>query len=106
MRKLGYFWRAAPLPGQALCTLADYAYHAFYIGLVTATLAGLWSAWHRPVAGQGPGLALALLLSASVSVAQALFYIEGRHRLGVEAMLAVPAGLALARLRKRFRRGP
>jgi hypothetical protein len=41
-----------------------------------------------------------------VSVAQALFYVEGRHRLGVEAMLAVPAGLALARLRKRFRPGP
>jgi len=74
--------------------------------LVTAALAGLWSAWHRPVAGQGPGLALALLLPASVSMAQALFYIEGRHRLGVEAMLAVPAGLALARLRKRFRPGP
>ena len=106
LRKLGYFWSVAPYSGKRYARWQIVAYHAFYIGLVTAALAGIWSAWCRPVAGQGPGLALALLLPASVSVAQALFYIEGRHRLGVEAMLAVPAGLALARLRKRFLPGP
>lgn len=106
VRKIGYFWGVPPYSGKRYARWAISAYHAFYVGLVTAALAGLWSAWRRPVPGQGPGLALALLLSVSVSVAQALFYIEGRHRLGVEAILAVPAGLALARLRERFRPGP
>jgi 4-amino-4-deoxy-L-arabinose transferase-like glycosyltransferase len=104
-RKLGYFWGVPPYSGKRYPRWQIAVYHAFYVGLVIAALAGLWSAWRHPVPGQGPGLGLAVLLPAAVAVTQALFYVEGRHRLGVESMLAVPAGLALARLRERFRPG-
>jgi hypothetical protein len=69
------------------------AYHVFYIELVTAALAGLRVGVVSSRGRSGSRSRSDIAVSGSVSVSQALFDIEGRLRLGVEA---VPAGLALA----------
>ncbi|MBM4441154.1 MAG: glycosyltransferase family 39 protein [Candidatus Rokubacteria bacterium] len=106
VRKLAYFWTFPPYGGKRYAGWQVTVYLAFYAALALAALAGLWRAWRHPVPGQGPGLAVAVLLPVTVAATQALFYIEGRHRLAIEALLAVPAGYAVAALRERFRPRP
>lgn len=58
--------------------------------------------------GQRNGIVVALLVLTTISVGQALFYVQGRHRLGVEALLIVfsgrAAGWLLTRAGARFQR--
>ena len=101
--KLWQFWGMPRDVGGRYSGWQLRAYLAFYTALVAATIAGLWRAWRDPQPGQATGLAFSLMLPLSVAVTQSLFYVEGRHRLAVEAALAIPAGHALARLRVTYR---
>lgn len=98
VRKLYYFWWFAPYEGRGYPGWQFTAYRAFYAGLLALAAAGLALAWRRPAAGQADGVVLALLFLATISVGQAFFYIDGRHRLAVEPLLAVFSGRALAAL--------
>ena len=104
VRKLAYFWWFPPYGGKRYPGWQLRVYQAFYALLLAAALTGVIRAARAPSPGHHPGLALAILLPLGVGAAQALFYIEGRHRLAVEPMLAVPAGYGLAWLHETLRR--
>lgn len=68
-------------------------YKAFYAGLLAAFVVGLVVSCVRPPGR--PGLLLVVLALLSVSLAQSLFYVEIRHRWGVEPIMGVLAAYGL-----------
>ena len=96
LRKLGYFFWFPPYLGRRYPPAATAVYSAFYVVASMLALAGLWLTWRRPLAGQAHGVRIALLLVLTIALAQAVFYVQGRHRLGVEALILVFSGRALA----------
>ena len=92
LTKLYYFWWFAPYAGRRYEGWQVAIYRGFYALLLALAALGLAEAWRRPIPRQRDGITLALLLLGTVSVAQSLFYIDGRHRLAVEALLVVFSG--------------
>jgi 4-amino-4-deoxy-L-arabinose transferase-like glycosyltransferase len=96
IKKLYYFWWFPPQAGKRYAEWQLLLYRGFYLALLALAVVGLASAQRQPEPGQVDGIALALLLLASISTAQALFYIDGRHRLAVEPVLILLSGRGLA----------
>lgn len=98
LRKLYYFWWFAPYQGRRYSSWQFTVYAAYYAGALALAVVGLLATPRaRP-----QGVTIIVLLLASVSSAQALFYIEGRHRLVVEPLLLVLSGAGLATLAARL----
>ena len=81
-------------------------YRMFYVVLLTGAVLGLAVAWSRR--GGRQRLAPLLLMLGCISVAQSLFYVDVRHRWGVEPLLGVLLAFAVGRWRQPpdGRRGP
>jgi 4-amino-4-deoxy-L-arabinose transferase-like glycosyltransferase len=106
VKKLGYFWWFPPYGGRRYPGWQVSIYMGFYVLLLTLALAGVVPTPGLPTE-QRHGLRLTLLALAGISVTQALFYVDGRHRLGVEALLVPLSGHGLVRIVERLapRRG-
>ncbi len=95
IRKLYYFWWFPPYFGKLYASWQTASYRVFYLVILGLALLGIVAIRRDPVRGQGDGVFIAILLPAAISVAQAMFYVQGRHRLAVEAMLIVFSGRGL-----------
>lgn len=103
LTKLYYFWWFSPVAGLRYPAGWIELYRLAYSLQVALALAGVVAIWRR---GWRGGLATLLVIMLVTSVIQALFYVDGRHRLIVEPALAAIAGcgaVALADLVRRRR---
>jgi hypothetical protein len=98
LRKLCNFWWFAPYQGRRYAAWQFAVYAAFYTAGLAAAVAGLVAAWRRCVPVRADALAVVLLVMGAVSMAQAAFYVEGRHRIAVEPLLATLSGAGVAAL--------
>jgi len=64
-------------------------YRAFYVALLAGAVLGAVAAWRHADAGGRRRLTLLLAMLACISVAQSLFYVDVRHRWGVEPLLGI-----------------
>jgi len=68
--------------------------------LKPATLAlaalGVFAIGRRQTPGQSDGMVLGLVLLAMISLVQAVFYVDARHRLAVEPLLMLFSGQGVA----------
>jgi 4-amino-4-deoxy-L-arabinose transferase-like glycosyltransferase len=98
LHKLEAFWWMSPSTGQLYPGQWAAVYGVWYVGTVVLALLGIRMGWRDQRAYQGIAFVLAALVV--VSAVQALFYVEGRHRWGVEPLLLVLAGGGAAPLVK------
>jgi 4-amino-4-deoxy-L-arabinose transferase-like glycosyltransferase len=100
VRKLVIFWSFGPVSGVQYPSAYIYIYAAYYVGLVALAVVG---AWRIASARRGdpmafPTLLLIALVALGVAVVQSVFYVELRHRWGVEAFLLTVAAAGMAHL--------
>ena len=91
--KLRAFWWGSESTGELYPALWTPIYDAWYIAILVSAAVGVWSLWRDE-----RGRSIAVLILASlilVAVSQAVFYVEGRHRLAVEPLVLVLAGIGL-----------
>jgi 4-amino-4-deoxy-L-arabinose transferase-like glycosyltransferase len=72
-------------------------YRVFYGVLLAGAILGIPAAWSRADRRERQRLVLLLMMLACISVAQSLFYVEGRHRWGVETLLGIFLAAAVGR---------
>ena len=97
--KLFYFWWFSPQSGLWYAGEPFWIYRLFYLVAAPAAAAGMVTVF----AGRLPGVdrvaaALVLAFLLSMSVTQSVFYVEGRHRLGVEGVFLIFSAAGLWRL--------
>lgn len=99
-RKLVVFWTFAPTSGVTYPARYLYTYATYYAGVVALAVFGaaaiVASRRHRPEAFHM--LALLAATALSVSLVQSVFYVEMRHRWGVEAFVLAVAAVGLLRV--------
>jgi hypothetical protein len=109
LKKLYYFWWFSPHSGLLYPAGWVVIYKFFYSLILFFAVVGLLDSLRSTRPSVRCGAFLFLLMVVSVSVTQALFYVEGRHRWQVEPLLLVftAAGLlySLDRLREMSGRG-
>ena len=96
IRKFGYFWWFSPQMGLNYPRTWLRLYEIYYAVALLAAFAGLW----RIAAGDGDrrsAILVAVYLLALSSL-QSLYYVEGRHRWGIEPLLLALSGGGLAAL--------
>lgn len=99
-RKLYYFYAFPPTAGLWYTGWLLAAYAVYYVLEIIAVVVGLRSFVLTP---SPTGLAstfqrwLPLVAIVSVSLVQSAFYVESRHRWGVEPLMLVFAGIAVSR---------
>jgi len=97
-KKLYYFWWFSPSAGilypSVYMKVYKYIYGAF---LALATL-GFFTGLRKKVRVDGANLAILIIFLVSISVFQSLFYVEGRHRWGIEPVLFVLTALGMFRI--------
>lgn len=94
--KLKAFWWGSESTGLLYPALWTTLYEAWYIAVLALAAVGVWSAWRDE-----RGRSVAVLILASlvlVAVSQAVFYVEGRHRLAVEPLVLVLASIGLCQI--------
>jgi hypothetical protein len=94
--KLKAFWWGSETTGLQYPAIWTVLYQAWYAAMLLLAAVGLWWSWRDPAARPTVLLIAASLLL--ISLTQAVFYVEGRHRLAIEPLLLVIAGLGLMRL--------
>jgi tryptophan-rich sensory protein len=91
--KLKAFWWGSDTTGLTYPPLWTVVYDGWYAAVLVCSAFGVWSAYRDPRARPAAVLIVASLVLISMS--QAIFYVEGRHRLAVEPLLLVLAGIGL-----------
>lgn len=96
LKKIYYFWWLSPQTGASYPPTWLIAYQVFYVGIVAFAVVGL----RRRERLRGVPGAVGLLLGSPLvlSFAQALYYVEGRHRWAIEPLLILFAGVGVAAL--------
>jgi hypothetical protein len=94
--KLKAFWLGSDTTGALYPAGWTPLYEAWFTLIVICSAAGVWSTWRDAQARSVSVLIIASLLLVAVS--QAFFYVEGRHRLAVEPLLLVLAGVGLSQV--------
>jgi hypothetical protein len=94
--KLGAFWWGTDTTGLLYPDSWLVAYRLWYVAIVLLAVLGAASALRH--AEQRSVVMLMVASLVVVSAAQAIFYVEGRHRVGVEALILILSGVALSRL--------
>jgi hypothetical protein len=87
--KLWYFWWQSPHMGLLYPPLWTTIYMAYYAVMALAALAGLLYFSRSPRTSTFHGVVMFVLIAASYSATQALFYVEGRHRWQIEPLILV-----------------
>lgn len=94
--KLKAFWWGSETTGALYPDLWTVLYDAWYATVLLCAALGVWSTWRARRARSVAVLIIASLVLISAS--QAVFYVEGRHRLAVEPLLLVLAGIGMSQL--------
>lgn len=96
LRKWFYFWWASPQTGYAYPPAWRYGYQTYYAAILAAALIGVW--WVRRFGSRQARDAAWLLagMFLALSLLQSLYYVDGRHRWGIEPMLLLFAGTGAA----------
>jgi hypothetical protein len=97
--KLKAFWWGSDSTGLLYPALWATLYQAWYIAILGLAAVGLWCTW-RDERGRSIAVLIVVCLLL-VAVSQAVFYVEGRHRLAVEPLVLVLAGIGLTQLAPR-----
>lgn len=91
--KLKAFWWGSDSTGLEYPAFWTAMYDAWYVTVLAFAAVGIWAMWRDE---QGRSVAVLIVASlALVAMSQALFYVEGRHRLAVEPLIVVLAGVGL-----------
>jgi 4-amino-4-deoxy-L-arabinose transferase-like glycosyltransferase len=101
--KLYQFWWFAPQTGIEYPSGWRNLYLLYYVLALFLAIVGVW----RTLRVGPPASHFALLIIAflaALSILQSLYYVEGRHRWGIEAMLLALSGVGSATLIERIRR--
>ena len=97
--KLKAFWWGSDVTGQLYPGSWVLVYQLWYLPVLALAL---WGAWLGLRTRASQSVALLIVVGvALISAAQAVFYVEGRHRLAVEPLLLVLAGVGAAELASR-----
>jgi 4-amino-4-deoxy-L-arabinose transferase-like glycosyltransferase len=107
-RKFLLFWSFGAGTGREYPAVYLYLYGAYYAAIVILALIGLAGMGAVRTWPSGAFATLALLAAVALSVAfvQSIFYVELRHRWGVEAFVLVVAAPGLIRVWRAMRGGP
>ena len=92
VKKLKIFWWAGPQTGLKYPRSYRIAYGIYYAGIVFLAGIGLWQ-WRFRL--RQPAGALLIGFAVSISLLQSVYYVEGRHRWGVEPALLLIAAAGL-----------
>jgi hypothetical protein len=90
-QRLFYFWWFSPQTGLLYPPTWRLLYQGYYLLFLILCGIGLWSLSFQTSRLSWRPLSLILLASVAISLAQSLFYVEGRHRWPVEVLL-IPLG--------------
>ncbi len=93
--KFYYFWWFSPQSGTEYPRSWFLVYQGYYIFLIGFALAGLWAIWYSGGYGRRCAMLLVVFM-LGISVAQSFYYVEGRHRWGVEPLLLILVGGGIA----------
>ena len=96
VRKWVSFWWFPATSGLKYPHAWLLLYAAYYVVLLTGAILGVVAAWRRSGCETRQRLVLVLMMLASISVAQSIYYVEVRHRWGVEALLGIFAAAAVS----------
>jgi 4-amino-4-deoxy-L-arabinose transferase-like glycosyltransferase len=96
LAKLRAFWFGSDATGQLYPSIWTALYNAWYAIVALLALVGGWWSWRQP--SVRPAVILIMASLALVSASQAVFYVEGRHRLAIEPLLLVLSGAGLVQL--------
>lgn len=88
LRKLRIFWWAGPQTGLKYPRHYRVFYGIYYTVIVALASIGLW---RRRLFLRRPPYLLLIGLAVSVSLLQSMYYVEGRHRWGIEPVLLLLA---------------
>jgi 4-amino-4-deoxy-L-arabinose transferase-like glycosyltransferase len=91
--KLKAFWWGSDSTGALYPPAWTMLYDAWYASMLLLAIAGLWWGWRQAAAR--PAIVLIVASLVLVAASQAVFYVEGRHRLAVEPLLLVLSGAGL-----------
>jgi hypothetical protein len=92
--KLQGFWWGSNSTGLLYPPAWTVLYDAWYAAILALAAVGVVRGWK--VRAAQPTIALIVMSLVLVSASQAIFYVEGRHRLAVEPLLLVLSGAGLA----------
>ena len=99
--KLYQFWWFAPQTGVEYPSAWRYLYMLYYVFALFLAVIGLW--WTGRLGPPASHFAMLIVVFvAALSVLQSLYYVEGRHRWGIEAMVLALSGVGFAALIERF----
>ena len=96
LRKIYYFWWFYPLAGDYYPAQYLQIYKWTYAVGAVLGLAGLFVSL-RDFPQARSGILLLVVLSGVVSVSQGLFYVNIRHRWGIEALAGILTALGIVR---------
>lgn len=102
LKKLWAFWWFGSDTGTKYVRSWLVLYQVFYAVMAGLALLGLWFVATRGSPWQQSATVLIVLSLLALSFGQALHYVEGRHRWGIEAWIATFAGLGATSLRSLF----
>lgn len=88
-KKLYYFWWFSPSSGIRYPSLYTRAYRCLYVLFVLLALAGFYGILKRRISVDFKNFLLLGLFLLSISLLQSLFYVEGRHRWGIEPVFLI-----------------
>lgn len=98
VKKLYYFWWFSPHTGLFYPAAWLITYRVYYGVVLLFALVGLVVSLRSPRPHVRAGAILFLLMAGALSVTQALFYVEGRHRWQVEPLLLIFTAVGALRL--------
>jgi 4-amino-4-deoxy-L-arabinose transferase-like glycosyltransferase len=91
--KVKAFWWGSDATGMLYPQLWLVAYRLWYVAVLLPAAWAVWRGLRDPV--QRPVVVLIVLSAAIVSATQAVFYVEGRHRLAIEPLVLLMSGAGL-----------
>jgi len=97
-KKLYYFWWFSPTVGVQYPKGYVIPYRLFYIALLVSAILGMRVILKTGNMSQVENFVMLLLFVLSVSFFQSMFYVEGRHRWGIEPMLMLLSGTGIVYL--------
>ena len=98
LRKWVSFWWFPAASGLTYPHAWLLLYATYYVVLLTGAILGVVAGWRRSGLETRRRLVLVLTMLASISVAQSLYYVDVRHRWGVEPLLGIFAAAAVSSL--------
>ena len=93
LTKLQAFWWGSDATGLLYPQLWLVAYRLWYVAVLLCAACGVWRGLRET--DQRPTVVLIVISAAIVSATQAMFYVEGRHRLAIEPLVLIMSGAGL-----------